>query len=277
MSNSTPNTALVTGATDGLGKATAERLANKGWRVLLHGRDAAKGEAVTESLRRSSGNQQLHYFNADLGSLAQTRALAEALRAAEPRLDVLVNNAGIGPRAPGAARQLSADGHELFFAVNYLSGYLLTHELLPLLQSSQAARIINVASIGQQALDFDDLMLNQDYDDMRAYRQSKLAQILFTFDLAGQLQGSGVTVNALHPATLMNTAMVLNSRYFPGPMAALEQGVDALEHLLSAPELAKVSGMYYDGMRPERANEQAYDPEARLRLRQASAVLTRAQ
>jgi NAD(P)-dependent dehydrogenase (short-subunit alcohol dehydrogenase family) len=273
MNNVDKQVVLITGATDGLGKAMAERLAARGARVLLHGRNPDKGAELVEALRHATGNHDLHYFNADLSSLAKTRKLAQAVCDTTPRLDVLVNNAGIGPRAPGSPRQSSAEGHELFFAVNYLSGYLLTHALLPLLKRSSPARIVNVASIGQQALDFDDLMLTKDYDDMRAYRQSKLAQILFTFDLAQTLQGSGVTVNALHPATLMNTAMVNNSQYFPGAMAALEEGVDALDQLVSSPVLASVSGAYYDGKQPGRADDQAYDDDARRRLHEASEAL----
>jgi len=157
--------------------------------------------------------------------------------------------------------------------VNYLSGFLLTRELLPLLQRSKPARIINVASIGQQALDFDDLMLTQEYDDMRAYRQSKLAQVLATFDLADELQGSGVTVNCLHPATLMPTAMVTNSKFFPGPKASLEQGVEALDQLVSAQAMSTVSGAYFDGKQQTRADDQAYDRNARAKLRQMSEEL----
>jgi NAD(P)-dependent dehydrogenase (short-subunit alcohol dehydrogenase family) len=273
MSNTNKSVVLITGATDGLGKAMAERLATRGARVLLHGRNAAKGGELVETIRRVTGNHDVHYFNADLSSLKTTKELAQCVLDAEPRLDVLVNNAGIGPREPGSPRQLSAEGHELFFVVNYLSSYLLTRELLPLLKRSKPARIVNVASIGQQELDFDDLMLTRNYDDMRAYRQSKLAQILFTFDLAETLQGSGVTVNSLHPATLMNTAMVVNSKYFPGAMASLEEGVDALDQLVSSPALALVSGTYYDGKQPGRAKEQAYERDARARLRAASDAL----
>jgi NAD(P)-dependent dehydrogenase (short-subunit alcohol dehydrogenase family) len=273
MSHSNKSVVLITGATDGLGKAMAELMASRGARVLLHGRNALKGGALVERIRATTGNRDVHYFNADLSCLAQTRDLAQAVCDAEPRLDVLINNAGIGPRAPGLPRQLGTQGHELLFTVNYLAGYLLTRELLPLLRRSQPARIINVASIGQQALDLDDLMLTQNYDDMRAYRQSKLAQILFTFDLAEELQGSGVTVNALHPATLMNTAMVLDSQYFAGAQTSLEQGLAALDQLASSPAVASVNGAYYDGKQQSRANDQAYDRAARKRLREASDAL----
>src|SRR5262249_50559244 len=143
---------------------------------------------------------------ADLAALAEVRRLAEAVRATTDRLDILINNAGIG--TAGDARQTSADGHELRFAINYLAGFLLAYLLLPLIKQSAAARIVNVASAGQQAIDFADVMLTRGYSGSRAYRQSKLAQILFTVDLARELDGTGVTVNALHPATYMNTTMV---------------------------------------------------------------------
>jgi NAD(P)-dependent dehydrogenase (short-subunit alcohol dehydrogenase family) len=266
---------LITGATDGLGRLVATHLATGGASVLLHGRDPDKGRALVEELRGQTANEQLRYYNADLASLADVRALATQVSDAEPALHTLVNNAGIGPRKSDPGRRSSADGHELMFAVNYLAGYLLTRELLPLLRRSAPARIVNVASIGQQELDFDDLMLTREYDGLRAYRQSKLAQIMFTIDLAEELQGSGVTVNCLHPATLMNTRMVLESGIFPGPMTTTGQGAAAVERLVTAPELDDVTGRYFDGMQEARANAQAYDAAARSRLAALSAALTR--
>lgn len=256
----------ITGATDGLGHRVALDLASQGHTLLVHGRSPEKGRALVSELQAMGGGADHRYFNADLASLAQVRQLAQALNASIPRLDVLINNAGIGPRNPDSPRETSEDGHELFFAVNYLSGYLLTRELLPLLQASAPARIVNVASIGQAAIDFDDVMLEKGYDDFRAYRQSKLAQILFTFHLAEQLAGTGVTVNCLHPATLMNTKMVFDSGYFPGTRATIEEGAEALESLAVSPALEGVSGRYYDGLTVARADDQAYDAEARQQL-----------
>jgi NAD(P)-dependent dehydrogenase (short-subunit alcohol dehydrogenase family) len=273
---STRKTILITGATDGLGKLVAQRIAARGDRVLLHGRNPAKGKAAVDEIREATGNPDLHYFNADLASLRQTRELAAAILKSQPRLDVLVNNAGIGPVAPDSPRRESPEGNELFFSVNYLAGCVLAHELLPLLRTSIPARIINVASIGQQALDFDDVMLQKGYDDARAYRQSKLAQIMFTIDLAEELKGSGITVNCLHPATLMNTGMVSASKYFPGPMTTTEQGADALEQLMLSPKLATVTGAFYNGLEPAKANEQAYDAAARRKLRDITAALIKA-
>jgi NAD(P)-dependent dehydrogenase (short-subunit alcohol dehydrogenase family) len=267
---------LITGSTDGLGRLVAQRLAQQGATVLLHGRDPAKGAAVLGEIVTVTGNPKLRYYNADLSSFEEVRDLALRLRINEPRLDVLVNNAGIGPIAPGLPRRLSADGHELLFAVNYLAGFVLARDLLPLLLASKPARIVNVASIGQQVLDFDNLLLNRDYDDARAYRQSKLAQILDTFTLAAELEGSGISVNCLHPATLMDTKMVHEGGgYFPGVKSTTEQGADALERLICSPALEGVTGRYYDGQLEARANEQAYDLEARQRLLAASKALAR--
>ena len=262
---------LITGSTDGLGRLAATHLAQQGATVLLHGRDPAKGAEVLREIVQATQNPRVRYYNADLASLQEVRDLALRIRLNQPRLDVVVNNAGIGPVAPGLPRRLSADGYELLFAVNYLAGFLLARELLPLLQHSTPARIINVASIGQQTLDLDDLQLDHNYDDARAYRQSKLAQILDTFTLAEVLAGSGVTVNCLHPATLMATKMVSEgSGYFPGAKTTTEQGAAALERLISAPELQLSTGLYYDGVREAHANEQAYDATARQRLLEIS-------
>ncbi len=265
---------LVTGSTDGLGKQVAQDLAAQGATILMHGRHPAKGEAVLQDVRQSTGNPNLTYYNADLASLDAVRQLCEQLQADQTRLDVLINNAGLGPGARQSRREQSTDGHELRFAVNYLAPYLLTYRLLPLLRRSPAARIVNVASIGQQPIEFDNIMLEDGYDGLRAYRQSKLAQIMFTFDLAGELEGSGITVNCLHPATLMNTKMVVETDYFGGGMSTVAQGAQAVVYLATAPELDNVTGQFYDGMRSARANAQAYDREARRQLRALSRQLT---
>jgi NAD(P)-dependent dehydrogenase (short-subunit alcohol dehydrogenase family) len=261
-------TALVTGSTDGVGRVVAERLAAMGARVLVHGRDRARGEAVVAAIEKGGGTAE--FLAADLASLAEVRRLAEAVRQTTDRLDILINNAGIG--TAGAGRQVSADGHELRFAVNYLAGFLLTHLLLPLLKKSAPARIVNVSSAGQQAIDFGDVMLTRGYSGSRAYCQSKLAQILFTIDLAPELGGSGVIVNALHPATYMNTAMV--RRAGVTPMSTVEQGAEAILSLAAGPALEGRSGLYFNGLREARADSQAYDAAARRRLRALSLELT---
>jgi NAD(P)-dependent dehydrogenase (short-subunit alcohol dehydrogenase family) len=186
---------------------------------------------------------------------------------------VLVNNAGIGTADPGDGRRLeSADGHELRFAVNYLAGYLLTRRLLGLLERSAPARIVNVASAGQMAIDFDDVMLEHRYSAGRAYTQSKLAQILFTFDLAEELEGRGVTANCLHPATYMPTRMVLAAR--GSGMSTIREGADATVRLIADPALDGVTGRYFEGTREAAPDRQAFDLDARRRLRELSARLT---
>jgi NAD(P)-dependent dehydrogenase (short-subunit alcohol dehydrogenase family) len=261
-------TALVTGSTDGVGRVVAQQLGKMGARVLVHGRDQTRGDRVVGDIRAAGGSAD--FLAADLASLADVRRLADALRASTERLDILINNAGIG--SAGAARQTSADGHELRFAVNYLAGFLLSYLLLPLIKQSAPARIVNVASAGQQAIDFSDVMLTRGYSGTRAYCQSKLAQIMFTVDLAGELEGTGVTVNSLHPATYMNTTMV--RRAGVTPISTVEQGAEAILNLAVGPALEGRSGLYFNGLREARADRQAYDAAARARLRALSVELT---
>jgi len=253
-------TILVTGATDGLGKRVASALAGRGATVLLHGRSRERLEATIEQIREQTGNEKLRCYLADLSSLRAVRDLAELILSDEERLDVLVNNAGIISRE----REESEDGYELTFAVNYLSHFLLTGLLLPMLRASAPARIVNVASAGQSPINFDDPMLERGYDAMGAYTRSKLAQVMFTMELAGRLQGTGVTVNALHPASLMDTKMIRGT--FGYTMSTVEEGVEAVVRLAASPELEGVTGRYFDGTREARANRQAYDAEARRRL-----------
>jgi NAD(P)-dependent dehydrogenase (short-subunit alcohol dehydrogenase family) len=263
-------TVLLTGATDGVGRCVAERLGAAGAQVLVHGRDQARAGQVLDAIRRAGGSGQ--FYRADFSVLEEVRALAAEIRRDHQRLDVLVNNAGIGFGAPGEARQLSGDGHELRFAVNYLAGFLLTRLLLPLLQASRPARIVNVASAGQEKLDFADPMLARDYNGLRAYRRSKLAQVMFTFDLAEQLRDAGVTVNCLHPATFMDTTMVRSAGI--APASTVMEGADAILRLILDEQWAATTGEYFDRLRPARAIAEAYDPAARERLRNLSLQLT---
>jgi NAD(P)-dependent dehydrogenase (short-subunit alcohol dehydrogenase family) len=263
-------TVLITGSTDGVGRVVAERLGASGARVLVHGRDEGRGKAVVSVIEASGGKAEL--LVADLSSLAEVRRFAEAVRAKTNRLDILINNAGVGTGGQDSKRQVSADGYELRFAVNYLAGFLLTSELLPLLKASAPARIANVASAGQQAIDFGDMMLTHGYSGVRAYCQSKLAQILFTIDLAEQLKGAGITVNALHPASYMDTTMVRQAGVTP--WSSVETGADAILNLATSPALEGRSGRYFDGQRESRADAQAYDEKARRRLRALSLELT---
>ncbi len=263
-------TVLVTGSTDGVGRYVAARLASSGATVLIHGRDKARARALADEIRRAGGREPV-FYQADLSSLADTRRLAEAVLADHKRLDLFISNAGIGSQNEGPERRTSADGYELRFAVNYLSGFLLAHLLLPLLKASAPARIVNVASLGQHPIDFDDVMMTRGYSGGRAYAQSKLCQIMFTIDLAEELKGSGVTVNALHPATYMNTTMVRAGGITP--ISTVEQGGEAILHLAVGDDVADKSGLFFNGMQQAQANPQAYDAAARKRLRTLSLEL----
>jgi NAD(P)-dependent dehydrogenase (short-subunit alcohol dehydrogenase family) len=256
---------LITGATDGLGRALAERLAQDGEELLVHGRDAERLARVADELAAASEGPAPRTFLADLADLAEVRRLAAEVRDATDRLDVLVSNAGIGSGEPdGRDRRTSADGYELRFAVNFLAGFVLTLELLPLLRASAPARVVNVASLGQYPLDFDDLMLERGYDGSRAYAQSKLAQIMAGFELAARVPANEVTVNSLHPATYMPTKMVLQE--VGRQVDSIEDGVAATYRLVSDPALAGVTGAFFDRTREARADDQAYDPDARAEL-----------
>ena len=257
---------LITGSTDGLGREVARRVASAGAHVIVHGRNAERGNALVQEITKS-GRGSARFYAADLSSLAQVRQLAAAVRRDHKQLHVLVNNAGIWVQGP---RQVSADGHELHFAVNYLAGFLLTRSLLPLIVDSAPSRIINVASGSQSPIDFDDVMLQRPGRAGRGYGQSKLAQIMFTFDLAQELAGKQVTVAALHPATMMNTTMVRRSG-MPA-MSTVDEGASAVMHLITSPEVR--SGEYFSGTQRSRAHTQAYDEAVRARLRRLSIELT---
>jgi NAD(P)-dependent dehydrogenase (short-subunit alcohol dehydrogenase family) len=261
-------TILITGATSGLGRALATELAPRTGRLLVHGRSEEKGRALVEELSALDGAGEVEFLRADLASLDEVRGLAGRVKE-EPRLDVLVNNAGVGT---AGGREESADGHELTFAVNYLAPFVLTRALLPLLESSAPARIVNVASLGQAPLDFDDLMLERSHSGPQAYAQSKLALIMLTIDLANELEGSGVTANSLHPGTYMPTQMVRDAGV--EPIDSLETGVESTMHLIEGPDLDGLSGRFFDRLRESAPLDQALDPSARKTLREASESLT---
>jgi NAD(P)-dependent dehydrogenase (short-subunit alcohol dehydrogenase family) len=257
---------LVTGATDGLGRGVAADLASRGATVLLHGRSPERLERTLAELRDETGSDKLRTYRADFASLAEVRAMAAEVAANEERLDALVNNAGIGflPQ-----REFSQDGVELVLQVDYLAGYLLTRELLPLIQASAPSRIVFVASAGQAPIDFDDPMMDRGYDAGRAYCQAKLAQINQTMEMAGRLDGD-VAVTTLHPSTFMPTKIL-----GPGmdPRSTVQEGIDATVRLVVAPELDGVTGVYFNVQDEARAMDQAYDPDAQRRLRELSEQL----
>ena len=257
---------LVTGSTSGLGREVALRMGARGAHVIVHGRDRDRGMAVVEQINEGPGSAR--FYAADFASFDQVRGLAEAVLRDYDRLDVLVNNAGFGS-APDE-RWLSEDGHELRFQVNYLAPYLLTDLLLPTIRQSAPSRIVNVSSLAQRPIDWDDVMIEKDFSGGRAYGQSKLAQISHTFDLHEELRGTGVMVNSLHPATYMPTGMV--QRLGVTPRATIGEGADAVMQLIVSDEIE--GGQFFNQLVPQRANGQAYDMESRRKLRELSRRLT---
>ncbi|MFE3192231.1 SDR family NAD(P)-dependent oxidoreductase [Nocardia sp. NPDC059240] len=260
-------TVLITGSTDGLGRYLATRLGAAGARVIVHGRDRDRAAAVAAEIT-AAGGPEPWVIIADLSRLAEVDRLADEVAARTPRLDVLVNNAGIGFGNPGAPRELTADGIELRWAVNYLAADRLARRLLPLLTAAAPARIVNVASLGQLELDFDNLALDRGYDGVTAYRRSKLAMIMSTIDLAAELSGTGVTVNALHPATFMATTMVTESGV--APVSTVAEGGEATLRLIADPALAGTTGAFFNGRNLSRPLSQAEDAQARRQLREAT-------
>jgi NAD(P)-dependent dehydrogenase (short-subunit alcohol dehydrogenase family) len=262
--------ALVTGATAGLGRAVAGALAGHGIDVLVHGRDAERAAAVVDQISRSGGSARA--VLADLASLDQVRELADRIASDHNAITLLINNAGVGAgRPPYRKRKLSADGHELRLAVNYLAPALLARRLIPSLKNGAPARIINVGSVGQAPVDFADLRMDNRYTGAQAYYRSKFALAAFSFDLAEELAGSGITVNCLHPASLMNTHMVRESMI--PPMSTVASGVAAVMNLATGPAGGTLTGRYFDGRAEARAHEAAYDPAIRSRLRTVTAEL----
>ena len=264
---------LITGATDGIGRGAAEALAELGATILLHGRSAERLDAVRAEIAQATANTRLETFVADFASLDAVRGLAAAVAAAHDRLDVLLNNAGIGRGPQGAQhREVSADGHELRFQVNHLAPFLLQHLLLPVLRRAAPARIVNVASAGQRAIDFDDVMLERGYDGIGAYCQSKLAMVMGTFEMAARVDPGEVTVNVLHPGTLLDTKMVREG--FGAPLGPVDIGIDSEVYLATSPDLTDVTGVYFDRTQPAQADRQAYDAAARAALWTLSEELT---
>lgn len=261
-----PMVALVTGSTAGLGREIALRLAARGAQVIVHGRDSERGEALVKEIEKRGGRAR--FYRADFARLADVRQFAEAIQRDYARLDLLVNNAGIA--LPSQPRQISADGYELHFQVNYLAHFLLTDLLLPLLEKSAPARIVNVASGAQTPIDFNDPQIETNYSGRRAYGQSKLAQVMFTKILAERLAGTGVTAYSLHPATYMDTNMVRQSGI--KPQTTVDEGADAVMQLITKEGIE--NGAYYSGLKPAKAHAQAYDKEARERLWQLSREFT---
>ena len=263
-------TALITGSTSGLGEVVARRLGKMGAIVIVHGLDEARGRAIAAEIT-AAGPGRASFEPGDLSSLEEVRKLATRIRAQHPQLHLLVNNAGILGKT-GDPRRESRDGYELTFAINYLAHFLLTRELLPQLEAGAPSRVVNVASGAQTPMHFDDIMLKRDYASGTAYAQSKLAQVMFTMSLAEALDPAKVTVTTLHPATMMNTPMVIGNGM--QPRSSVEEGADAVMQLAVGRALTGRTGVFFNQMSESRANAQAYDAAARKRLWDLSIALT---
>jgi len=270
---------LITGANSGIGRETALALARMGARVVMVCRDATKGREARQDIAARSANSAVDLMLADLGSMEQVRRLAESFKARYGALHVLVNNAGLIL----GKRSVTEDGYETTFAVNHLAPFLLTQLLLDTLQTSAPARIINVASVVHLGarINFDDLFQENNYQPMGAYRQSKLANILFTYRLAGLLKNTRVTVNSLHPGIVATNFGNKGSRLyrffkpFIKPFFINRQkGAETLIYLASSPEVANTTGQYFVKKKSSRSSKISYDVETQNRLWDISARLT---
>jgi NAD(P)-dependent dehydrogenase (short-subunit alcohol dehydrogenase family) len=257
--------AVVTGATRGIGRPAAERLAALGATVVLPARDTSRGHAVAEAIVARGGRAEV--VRADFGSLATVRAAADEIARRHPRIGVLINNAGVITRR----REATADGLERQFAVNHLAPFLLTLRLIDALRAGAPARIVNVSS-GAHAghrLDFDDLMSEREYRHDRVYGRTKLANILFTHELARRLEGSGVTANAVHPGVVA-TGLLADYMGMPAGRRSFgstpERGAEPLVYLAASPEVAGVSGRFFDRCEETRSSAASYDEAAARRL-----------
>ena len=275
----TGKTVLITGGTGGIGRAAAIGLASMGARIGITGRDRARAEAAAAEIVRESGNPAVDFFVADLSSQAEVRRLASEVLAAYPRLDVLLNNVG----GFWAHRHVTADGLEHTFALNHLAPFLLTSLLLDRLKASAPSRIVTVSSGAQSMgkIDFDDLMGEPKYSGQRAYNQSKLANVMFTYELARRLEGTGVTATALHPGMTSTAFGVEDTARGWGPLIAVmrrfmrspERGADTSVYLASSPEAEGVSGRYFADRKPRTSHAASYDTATTARRWQVSADL----
>lgn len=270
---------MVTGAASGIGAITAQALAQQGAAVILVDRDSEKGAGTVERIKRQTGNPAVEFTHADLSAQAEIRQLVQQFKSRYQRLDVLVNNAG----AMFDRRQESVDGIEMTFALNYLGYFLLTNLLLGTIRASAPARIINTASSShvRARINFNDLESRANYHGLRAYGRSKLAILLFTYELSRRLEGTGVTVNALHPG-IVATNFAVNSRETVGLLVRLfrfafispEQGAQTGIYLATSPEVEGVTGKYFVKRKAVRSAPASYDTATASRLWQVSAAYT---
>lgn len=262
-------TVLITGSTDGMGQALARSLAAEGAHVIIHGRNAERGQALVDEIA-ASGTGSASFHAADFASLEAVHGFADTVAREYPRIDLLLNNAGIA--IPGnEPRRTSSDGHELQFAVNYLPGWILVNRLRPNLAAAAPSRVINISSIAANAIDFSDVMLEQPGAQARGYGQSKLAQVTMTVALAPSFAQDGITMISLHPATMMDTAMVRDLGM--APRTSVDEGRDHVLGLIRAPEL-EAGAFYVEGQAVQPNNPQPHDEAAREKLMALSAELT---
>lgn len=263
-------TVLVTGATDGIGMQSALELARMGARVIVHGRSAERGASTVDSIRRQTGSDKVRFEQADFASLQQVRALAGRINASCDRLDALINNAGVYLRA----HELTEDGYEMTLGVNHLAHFLLTHLLLDLLKASAPARVVTVSSNLHLSgrVEFDNLQLERNYSTRAAYNNSKLFNVMFSQELSARLDPQVVTSNSLHPGVIATKMLVVASGGMSGGRS-LEQGAETQLYLATSPEVAGVTGRYFERMRVVSHSRLADDASLRARLWQVSAQL----
>ncbi len=261
-------TIIITGATDGIGKITALKLAKQNAHIVIHGRRKEKVDTVVNELIENSGNNKIEGLTADLSSLDEVRRLAAEILAKYPAIDVFINNAGVGFADTGKSK----DGYELRLAVNYLAPFLLTRLVLPAIKKGAPSRIVNVSSAGQAPVNIDHFMPKNNVDPVLTYCESKLALIMFTIDLAQELMKDRITVNSLHPGTYLNTNMVRNANI--APMGTPESGAEAEVFLATSSPLSNVTGKYFNVTKEARAYPQAYDSQVRTQLKNYSIKVT---
>jgi NAD(P)-dependent dehydrogenase (short-subunit alcohol dehydrogenase family) len=272
-------TILITGANSGLGKATAMGLAERGAHVVMTSRNLQRGEKARREIARKTGNERVDLLVADLSTTDGVRGLAEEFRASHPRLDVLINNAAVLT----GTRQVTSEGHERQLFVNHLAYFMLTNLLIDMLKASAPARVINVTSTAHSSgtIDFNDIQYERSYKGYRAYANTKLMNMVFTYELARRVDGTGVTANCVHPGVihtglLRNFSFVLNAMFnlLSVFFKKAHEGAETPIYLAASPEVGEVTGKYFKYCKPLGSSEESYDQDVQRRLWEVSATLT---
>ena len=255
--------AIITGANSGIGKETAIVLAQKNFKVIMFGRSQKASQLVQEEIKEKTDNQDIYFIYCDLASLNSVRSAVSEFKSQFSRLDVLINNAGVNV----SRREITEDGYEKNFAINHLGPFLLTNLLLDVLKQSAPSRIITLTSSGQSSINFDDLMGEQKFSWMRAYTQSKLANVLFTYELARKLEGTGVTANCVHPGVVRTNLVRDMSWYFKIIYHSVlkwffktpRKGAETSIYLATSPDLESVSGKYFVNKKEAISHNESYN------------------